>query len=77
MWSVMDPENVKFMIVRNPFDRLVSAYVDRILNKETDQAKHHSRYMKKYERGEGEENPTFAQFLSYIAGSAEIQTICN
>ena len=35
--SVLDADIVKFMIVRHPFDRLVSAYVDRILDTETDQ----------------------------------------
>ena len=30
-----------FTVVRHPFDRLISAYRDRILNGCTDQAKHH------------------------------------
>ena len=37
--TVMDKDNTAFIIVRHPLDRLISAFTDRILNKQTDQVR--------------------------------------
>ena len=38
-FEALDPDNPSFIIVRHPLDRLASAFNDRILNKDTDQAR--------------------------------------
>ena len=40
-FEALDPANPSFIIVRHPLDRLASAFNDRILNKDTDQARPH------------------------------------
>ena len=40
-FEALDPDNPSFIIVRHPLDRLASAFNDRILNKDTDQARLH------------------------------------
>ena len=55
-----------FTVVRHPFDRLISAYRDRILNGCTDQAKHHIPGIFKLTRPHLLNLGTFHQYLGKI-----------
>jgi len=66
--DLFEEDQINFLIVRHPLDRILSAFRDRILNQNTDQAKKHSKMMKKYPALTGESLPTFSQFLQYITG---------
>ena len=49
-FEALDPDNPSFIIVRHPLDRLASAFNDRILNKDTDQARLHITHYTSYSR---------------------------
>jgi len=65
--EVLRSNETKFLVVRHPFDRLLSAFLDRILNPGTDQAKYHVPQMR---RNNSVDEPTFRDFLAYVAGGA-------
>jgi len=69
--DLFEEDQINFLIIRHPLDRILSAFRDRILNQNTYQAKKHSKLMKKYPALKGEKLPTFSQFLQYITDDHE------
>ena len=66
----------KFMIVRDPFERLVSAYRDKFLHKSNDTyfAKIRREIMRKYRKNKklvkaGDDDVTFTEFVRYLIGT--------
>ena len=40
LWDLFEPNQINFLVVRHPLDRILSAFKDRILNQNTDQVKY-------------------------------------
>ncbi|KAK4318721.1 hypothetical protein Pmani_010293 [Petrolisthes manimaculis] len=69
------PKTLKFMVVRHPFERVLSAYRDKLENYERDlkarggyyYSIYGKRIVKVYRREEGgEKEPTFREFVQYL-----------